>query len=203
MFLKRLFILIIFGSFVASGSTQELTDTVKVHFLYGSKPAKGYKKTEAKLFGGIKGGHVNIEAHGYVLDFLPGKNPLLPSKKSPTGGYHLNTSTSIDSTDKWLTIYIPINTLQSQKLDSIFKTFSENTPYDYAIFGMRCAAASYDVLSKIGLFPELPVHKNVAKHFYPKLLRKKMIKWAKKNNYTVIRHEGKASRKWEKDEGIF
>ena len=43
-------------------------ELIKIHFLYGSKPAKGYKDSESKAFVGIKGGHVNIEAGGRVLD---------------------------------------------------------------------------------------------------------------------------------------
>jgi hypothetical protein len=46
--------------------------TVRLNFLYGSKPANGYKSVESKYFGGLKGGHVNIEVNGRVLDFLPG-----------------------------------------------------------------------------------------------------------------------------------
>ncbi len=181
-------------------TAQEL---IKIHFLYGSKPAKGYKDSESKAFGGIKGGHVNIEAGGRVLDFMPGKCPLFPDNKNPTGGYHLNYSVYWDtSSNKWMTIEVPLNDSQLQKLQHLMDSFANETPYDYAVFGMRCAAASYDVLSEIGLMKELPNGKNVAKNFYPKLLRKRILKWAKKNNYRVIYHEGKKSRKWEKDKGI-
>ena len=180
-------------------SAQEL---IKIHFLYGSKPAKGYKDSESKAFGGIKGGHVNIEARGRVLDFMPGKCPLFPDNKNPTGGYHINNSVYWDtSSNKWMTIEVPLNDSQLQMLQNLMDSFSNETPYDYAVFGMRCAAASYDVLSEIGLMKELPNGKNVTKNFYPKLLRKRMLKWARKNNYRVIYHEGNERRKWEKDKG--
>ena len=68
---------------------------------------------------------------------------------------------------------------------------------------LRCAAASYDVLSKIGLFKPYSNDKNVITHFYPKLLRKKILKWADRNNYTIISNEGRPSRKWESDKGVF
>jgi hypothetical protein len=84
----------------------------------------------------------------------------------------------------------------------LFDSVATKTPYDYAIFGMRCAAASYDVLSKIGLFKEVSNTKNVVTHFYPKLLRKKVLKWANKNNYEVISNDGRPTRKWESDSGI-
>ena len=188
----------IFSSCIASDSTY----TIKINFLYGSKPAKGYHQQESKLFGGIKGGHVNIEAGGRVLDFTPGNNPLFPHNKKPSGGFSINQSVSWDGDDKWKTIIVPVSEEQYMELQKLFDSVASKTPYDYAIFGMRCAAASYDVLSKIGLFKEYPNTKNVATHFYPKLLRKKVLKWADKNNYTVISNDGRSSRKWESDKGL-
>ena len=180
----------------------DTTYTIKINFLYGSRPAKGYQQQESKLFGGIKGGHVNIEAGGRVLDFTPGNNPLFPHNKKPSGGFSINQSVSWDSDDKWKTIIVPVSEEQYKELQKLFDSVAAKTPYDYAIFGMRCAAASYDVLSKIGLFKEYPNTKNVATHFYPKLLRKKVLKWADKNNYTVVSNEGRSSRKWESDKGL-
>jgi hypothetical protein len=58
------------------------------------------------------------------------------------------------------------------------------------------------VLSEIGLVKPLANKDNVVTNFYPKLLRKKMYKWAKKNNYTIIEHEGRQSRVWEEDKGL-
>jgi hypothetical protein len=88
------------------------------------------------------------------------------------------------------------------ELQKVFDSVATKTPYDYAIFGMRCAAASYDVLTKIGLFKEYSNKKNVITHFYPKLLRKKILKWAEQNNYTILSNEGRNSRKWESDKGV-
>jgi len=190
--------LFLFTSCFASDTTY----AIKINFLYGSRPAKGYHQQESKLFGGIKGGHVNIEAGGRVLDFTPGNNPLFPNNKKPSGGFSVNQSLHWNRNDKWKTVIVPVSEDQYMALQKLFDSVASNTPYDYAIFGMRCAAASYDVLSKIGLFKEYPGKKNVITHFYPKLLRKKVLKWADKNNYTVISNEGRSSRKWESDKGI-
>jgi hypothetical protein len=177
--------------------------TIQLHFLYGSKPAKGYKAVESKHFGGLKGGHVNIEVNGRVLDFLPGKCPLFPNNKKPSGGYYINHSISWDTAHtKWTTISIPVSSIQLQQLEQLMDSFAKRTPYDYAVFGMRCAAASYDVLSRIGLLKKMKNAKKVTKFFYPKLLRKKMMKWARQRGYPVIQHEGRPSRKWEADKGI-
>ena len=181
----------------------DTTYTIKINFLYGSRPAKGYHQQESKLFGGIKGGHVNIEAGGRVLDFTPGNNPLFPHHKKPSGRFSINQSINWTSTDKFKTVVVPVSKDQYVALQEIFDSVAANTPYDYAIFGMRCAAASYDVLSKIGLFKEYSNTKNIATHFYPKLLRKKVLKWADRNKYPVISNEGRSSRKWESDKGVF
>ena len=191
--------LIIFNACLAGDSTY----TIRINFLYGSRPAKGYHGQESKLFGGIKGGHVNVEAGGKVLDFHPGNNPLFPKNKKPSGGFTLNSSVYWSNTDKWKTVIVPVSKDQFNELQYIFDSVTSKTPYDYAIFGMRCAAASYDVLSKIGLFKEFSNKKNVVTHFYPKLLRKKVLKWAANNNYAIISNEGRRSRKWESDNGIF
>jgi hypothetical protein len=186
-----------------SSANDSTTYLIKINFLYGSRPAKGYKKIESKLFGGIKGGHVNIQAGERVLDFKPGNNPLFPNKKNPTGGYHINHSIYWDTTNtKWTSVLVPVTSEQYNRLQHLFDSLSAKTPYDYAIFGMRCAAASYDVLSDIGLFRKITNSKNISKHFYPKLLRKKVLKWAEEKNYTVTSKEGRTSRKWESDKGL-
>jgi hypothetical protein len=196
-------VLIFLFSITCVSADDSSRHTIKIHFLYGSKPAKGFKQSESKLFGGLKGGHVNIEAGGRVLDFVPGNNPLFPKNKRPSGGFRLNQSIYWNTTDKWLTVIVPVTRQQYDHLQELFDSLSSKTPYDYAIFGMRCAAASYDVLTMIGLFKEIPDSKNISKHFYPKLLRKKIVTWAGKNNYTILRNEGRESRKWESDKGIF
>lgn len=178
------------------------TYTIKINFLYGSRPAKGYHKEESRLFGGIKGGHVSVEAGGRVLDFHPGNNPLFPNNKKPSGGFTIHNCVRWGSDDKWKTVIVPISEFQYIELQKIFDSVAARTPYDYAIFGMRCAAASYDVLSRIGLFEEYSNKKNVITHFYPKLLRKKVLKWADENKYMIISNEGRTSRKWESDKGI-
>lgn len=200
----RFLIALAFILSVNSTFAQSPPDTIKVNFLYGSVPSKGYKESEEKLFGGIKGGHVNIEANGMVLDFLSGNCPILPENKKPTGGFCINPSIYWDTaTTKWVTIKIPVTREQLTQLENVFYQYSQQTPYDYAVFGMRCAAASYDVLSEVGVVKKISKKYNIVKNFYPKLLRKRMLKLAEENNYPVIYHSGRQSRKWETDTGIF
>jgi len=201
--MKLVFAFLFFLICCSAHANDSTTHYIKINFLYGSRPAKGYKGTESKLFGGIKGGHVNIQAGDQVLDFFCGNNPLLPNKKNPTGGFKINHSISWDTTNtKWKSVIVPVSSEQYNQLQHLFDSLSSKTPYDYAIFGMRCAAASYDVLSDIGLFKKVSNPKNISKHFYPKLLRKKVLKWAEENNYTVTSKEGRTTRKWESDKGL-
>lgn len=202
--MKGLLLFAITNICLAARANDSSSHYIKINFLYGSKPAKGYKGTEPTLFGGMKGGHVNIEAGGLVLDFMPGNVPLFPKNKQPSGGFYVNRSVYWDTvSDKWVAVIVPVSVEQYGKLQMLFDSLPGNPPYDYAVFGMRCAAASYDVLSKIGLFKELKQGKDAVKFFYPKLLRKRLLKWAKENNYTIISHEGRKSRKWESDKGLF
>jgi len=198
----RIVILFVAIFFSLASFASDSTYIIKINFLYGSRPAKGYHEQESKRFGGIKGGHVSVEAGGRVLDFHPGNNPLFPNNKKPSGGFTIHNSVRWGSNDKWKTVIVPVTELQYIELQKIFDSVAAKTPYDYAIFGMRCAAASYDVLTRIGLFREYSNKKNVITHFYPKLLRKKILKWADKNNYVIISNEGRTSRKWERDKGI-
>ncbi len=199
------YILLCFFLIPVLAHSQQTTDSIKLNFLYGSVPAKGHKKSEPKWFGGIKGGHVNIEANGMILDFKPG-NPcaIFPNNKKPGGGFHLANSLYWDTTStKWISITIPVTPDQFTTLTGLFAEYAKQTPYDYAVFGMRCAAASYDVLSEVGIVKRLSLKNNIIKNFYPKLLRKRMLKWARDKNYPIMFHEGRSTRKWEKDDGIF
>lgn len=201
----KMLIAVCFCIFSQLCQAQSLTDTIQLNFLYGSVPRKEYKDSEKRLFGGLKGGHVNISAAGRVLDFRPeGNCSILPNDVNPNGGFYLSNAIYWDTTStKWMIVRIPVSREQMVALQSLFDNYSRRTPYDYAVFGMRCAAASYDVLSEIGLFRKLSQKNNIVYNFYPKLLRKRIYRWAVKNNFPVMFHEGRGSRKWESDEGIF
>ena len=51
-------------------------------------------------------------------------------------------------------ITIPVTTEQKRKIDSMASAYLRKTPYDYAVAGMRCASASYDIMARAGLFKE-------------------------------------------------
>jgi hypothetical protein len=184
------------------------TAYLKVHFLYGSKPLKKYKDTEQKWFGGMLGGHVGIEGdNDRIVNFLPnGKFHLFAKKDDKHSTYAIHSYTSFyailggnpDSVKKAI-VYIPITQQQKQIFDSITTIYLNKTPYDYAFVGMRCGAAAYDILGKLGIVENYSYSKTFKKIFYPKKLRKRLFKKATENNWIVIKKEGTNRRKWEQD----
>jgi hypothetical protein len=188
-----------------TGVCQDSTTLLCINFLYGSKPAKGFKQTEEKRFGGIKGGHVNITLDGRVLDFVPnGRCHLFSRNKKPHGGFYINSQVWWDTlTEKSAYIEVPVTRQQADSLNKIFEQFAAATPYDYAVFGHRCASATYHVLSRVGILKRKSTFGNVMGNFYPKLLRRKLFKWAAKRGYFVKKFKGSPKRKWERDAGIF
>jgi hypothetical protein len=183
---------------------------IKVHFLYGSKPLKSYKKTEPSWFGGILGGHVGIESDSNkILNFVPdGKFHLIPSNTKRHSRYTIDSVNKFYSrlggqhpdSAKQAIIFIPVTKLQKEKFDSISAAYLAQAPYDYALTGMRCGAATYEILAQLGVLKRFPLQETALKIIYPKKLRNRLLVMAKKNGWTVLRHNGCCHRKWETDE---
>lgn len=181
---------------------------LQVHFLYGSKPAKKFKKTEKRWFGGILGGHVGLGLDSnQILNFTrKGKFHIFPNSKNKHSKYLLSTYKEFysilggDSEKmKKAIVYIPIDEKQRQIFQQVAQKYLQETPYDYAFFGMRCAAATYDVLAQMGIMKPYKRSKISRKIFYPRKLRKRLLAMALQNNWTLIRCEGTICRKWERD----
>jgi hypothetical protein len=184
------------------------TTFLKVHFLYGSKPLKKYKDTEPKWFGGVMGGHVGIEGDSdKIVNFLPnGKFHWFAKKDDRHSLYAVHSMNSFyailggePENVKSAIVYIPVTTEQKQKFDSIAAAYLQQTPYDYALFGMRCGAAAYDILGQLHILTSYSVKQTSRKIFYPKKLRKRLFRLAKRNGWTVINQNGSNRRKWERD----
>ena len=194
--------------FVSATSFSQDSLYLKIHFLYGSKPMKQCRDTEKKWFGGILGGHAGIEGgNNEILSFSPyRKFHWLSKKNNKHSKYTLRSENSFyailggnpDSVKKTV-VYIPVTAEQKKAFDSISKCYLEDTPYDYAFIGMRCGAATYEVLGKLGIMTPLPHTQTYLKVFYPKKLRKPLLKKAKANGWRVECQQGSSTRKWEKD----
>jgi len=176
---------------------------MKVYFLYGSRPAYGFRGQEHRVFGGIHGGHVTIGFDNLNVGFVPhhGFHVFAHRRNYKSIFFpediHKFLSDTIGA--KYATFEIPLTDSQYLKLKKIeYNYLFVKTPYDYAFIGMRCASSTYDILSQIGIFEPKSRVVNIFSNFYPKKLRKKMFLLAKKNNYKVTVHNGRPSRKWER-----
>ncbi len=181
---------------------------IRVHFLYGSVPMPEHRDTEPKWFGGILGGHVGIEGdNNQILNFVPkGSFHVIAKKENRHSAFALHDYKSFysilggnaDSVKKAI-VYIPISFKQKQTFDSLATIYLEQTPYDYALVGMRCGSAAYDILSKLQILPALTCSKTYSKIFYPKKLRERLFKIASSNAWVIERYSGSSNRKWESD----
>lgn len=174
-------------------------DSVKILFLYGSKPIA---KSETKQFGGIHGGHVNIQYKDGYASFIPYDGFHIFAKKKKYSKWVIEKENNFvfDTTDgRYLILNIPIANHQAKAIDSILTKRLDSTIYDYAFIGMRCASAAYEILATANIYPKIGLGRMKINYFYPKLLRKKMLKEARKKQWRFIFRKGKTTRKWEKD----
>ncbi|MEO7444394.1 MAG: hypothetical protein ABIT96_00215 [Ferruginibacter sp.] len=195
----KLFFLFLFTASALLAHAQQ--KNIVVHFLYGSTPANGYEKTEKNRFGGKKGGHVSLEAGDSIIGFQPKGNCHLVAMNNLKNGYF-----RADDKNKWLadtvgnkytSILIPVSDEQYALLKNTLNNYLDESPYDYAFLGMRCAAATSDILEQIGILDKKNRTAKWTSNFYPQLFRRQMLKLAEDKNYTIVRHEGRNSRKWE------
>ncbi len=181
----------------------DTTHIIKVNFLYGSKPIRAYKATESKYFGGLHGGHVTIQVGDIDYGFRRAtKRTHIFPHKTPNSVFvakELNGQPRYSADRKTVTFLIPVTPRQYESLSHIHTCYRDTTPFDYAFFGMRCASTTQQILGQIGVVKKRSHFGNVATAFYPKRLRKRIFRLAKKNNYEIIKTEGKPTRRWERD----
>lgn len=193
----------VFGEAWAQGLRVDSLKPIKVHFLYGSKPRKEYKFLEKKHFGGLHGGHVSLEVGNEVIGFEPcGKFHVFGSRRQFHSQFRSKPILQwMDDSSgmQYTSVVIRLTPTQYAHLEAIHEQYLKLSPYDYAFIGVRCAAATYDVLSQIGIVPRHNRHWMVMRYFYPKLLRRQFLKLARERNYPVTRQAGRSTRKWEKE----
>lgn len=184
---------------------QGQTDTshvVRVHFLYGSRPIRKYRSTEPKYFGGIHGGHVTVQVDSTDYGFEPAQSFHVFSHHRRFKSDYVNVPAvepRYPQGVKAVTFLVPISNAQYQAIVNACHRYADQTPYDYAFFGMRCAASAQDVLGIAGIVRYRKHLYNIVTTFYPKPLRRRMFKLAAKNHYTIIQQQGRPTRKWERD----
>lgn len=192
--MKTICVFFCFISFSAIAS-----DSVYVLFVYGSKPKVN---TESNWLGGIHGGHVSVSYNRAYISFVPNKGVRVFPRRSVNSAFIMETDGDFifdTARSRYLLLAFEIDSIQKVKLDSICLSRLDSAEYEYAFFGMRCASAAYDLLSAAEILPKMKRRHMVFKFFYPKLLRKRLLKKAKKENARIFYRPGRKSRKWEKD----
>ncbi len=154
------------------------------------------------------GGHVGIQYNdtSYLSFFYEGRVHIFQRKNKPSGKYELQSKEdfnyimdkNVDSV-KSLVIKIPVHDTVRLKFEKICNDYICTSPYDYAFFGYRCGSSTYEILGQLGILKAYSQKKTWKKIFYPKILRRKLIRQAKKNNWVMIRKKGTHKRIWERD----
>jgi hypothetical protein len=183
-------------------------DILRVHFLYGSRPSRLHRHTEKKWFGGILGGHVGLQLNEEpVLHFMHvGKFHLFPRRSHLHAAFRLNNTDDFyrfhggaPSEVKKLAIDIPVSPKQKEEFLKIREAYLRKPPYDYAFLGMRCASAAYEILAQLGIAKQHGSAIIAIRIFYPRILRRYLLKNASTNGWNLARTSGTTRRKWDKD----
>lgn len=181
---------------------EEEVHTIVIHFLHGSKPQKGDNTHESKAFGGIHGGHVTLEVDEMEYGFNPTQMPvhIFPKKKKIQASFDvMPTTIKLNGNQKYTSISMTIDHQKYVRLKAILEEYLKKTPYDYAFFGMRCAACTRDILEQLGILKDRSNFHSICKAFYPQRLRRQLLKMADEKGFQVLQLEGRPTRKWEKD----
>jgi len=196
-------LLIVLAILAGTRSIAQEQHLLKVFFRYGSIPETGYEYVEYEETGGLQGGHVSLGIDSLEIGFTNEKIiHIFPRKDNNHGVFYWEYLKDFEdqvADKKYITFLIPISEEQYIHLKAILSSNIDESPYDYAFFGMRCASATYDVLSQIGIFQPQSRAKMIASNFYPRMFRRKMTELARKNGYTVVRVKGRKTRIWEND----
>lgn len=180
------------------------TEKITIHFVHGSYPEKNCID-KRKRVGGLLGGHVELQIDSIIYGFeFSNKNHIHIFPASSHKNF--NSKFTVKDLSYWLketendkitSLIIPVDINTKSEILAKIKRNLENCPYDYAFFGMRCTSSCYEILANRGIFNKRTDFGYIFHAFYPRALRKKLIKWAKRNEITVTRKEGIKCRIWE------
>lgn len=196
-------IISIWGTCTFSQKLQDtpIKDTLIIHIIYGSKPID---KNEPKWFGGKLGGHIGLQiSDKKIIHFVPNGHVNGFNAFSDTGRF-LNSSitnfyrTFPETKFKTARVYIPVNRSQFDSIISKCQNYLSNPPYPYALFGMRCASACYDLLNPV-LTPSLSQNRMTWKFLKPRQFRKYIFNLARKEGWIIKLEPGSVARKWDHD----
>ena len=198
LFIISFFIVSLSKSLLAQNG--DSVKTIVVQILHGSKPNRHMHAY--KTLGGYYGGHVVIQIDSFVygFNFFGQKVHPVPYRKHRKGIYekqNIHQWNKQVADDEVTSFYIPVTKEKYERLKDTYESYYLNCPHDYAFFGMRCAASAYWMLGKAGVIKESSRRKSIIHSFHPKMLRKKLVRLAKRNKFRITEQKGNNNRKWE------
>ena len=211
-YIFSIFIFIALAFFPAKAQV-EMPDSIVISVVHGFRIKKEFRKAykalpgmEYKTVGGLKGGHVEVHLDTLIYGFTDRPQAKIPhlfshNKKRNNGLFQKKTTKEwlkANQNSKVTFITIPISKEQLMQLKQNYEDHIQSCPYDFALFGMRCASSVYDMLNNIGTLAPLSRSRTVMKIFHPRAFRKVVIPWALKKGYPVKIQEGIAEKKWDK-----
>lgn len=182
-------------------------DSLRIHFLYGSRPAHAFRAAEPRWFGGKLGGHVGIEfAPDSILNFVPSGKFHWIGRQTPKHSRYTVTDAAgfwrilggSQGQLKTASISLPIDNVQRSAFEALRWRYLGETPYDYAFLGMRCAAATDEVLAQLGITRRRSYWGTIFGTFHPKVLRKRLLRMAHCHGWPVTSTEGSTRRIWQR-----
>ena len=167
----------------------QISDSITVSVVHGNRVKKEFRKAYGAMrgskrsVGGLKGGHVEIHMDTLVYGFTDTPQAKIPhifshNKKKNNGLFQKISKrewSKKNKTSKVTLITIPISEEQYQSLIQNYETNIKQCPYDFALFGMRCASSAYQMLNTVNILEPLKRSKTIMKIFHPRAFRKFVI----------------------------
>lgn len=182
----------------------ECTGELVIHFMHGYLSGKQCTDQQSTV-GGWLGGHIELEVDSLVYGFefadrerihyfARQDSAVFNSRftRKPREAWQRETAA-----EKITSIRIPISDQQKQELLGKMELYHRQAPYDYALFGMRCASTAYALLAEAGILPRRPRMAYELNAFYQRQLRKRLVPWAQRNGLVVQTRDGIDCRSWE------
>lgn len=178
-----------------------------MHFLHGYIPKYKSRETTERIRGGLLGGHIFFQVEGNIYGFEPQRDDdfhIFPRRKAEK----FNSRYKKEVLSEWQermqgkllsSFKIPMKDTDYALVKTKLQNYSEQAPYDYAFFGMRCASSAHNLLADTSLFAPSGKLKSILSYPYPRRLRKKLLKKALRENWKVSKSEGSGEMIWETD----
>ena len=173
-------------------------DQIIIQITHGYFRKRKHKHVPKEL-GAWFGGHVMIQIENHYFGFIYQdikKIHIFPArqKNSTYQKMSIKEWNEFATNKKRTAITIPCSAEEKQILLDYYNKNLKSPSCDYSFFGERCASSCYHLLKKIDKIKGGHYFFNA---FYPRQLRKKLIKEAQEKAYSISITPGPKDRIWE------